>query len=162
MLPQKQSNDFLDEVWQGSTTPGTRPLQRRVQWLCEELATPIRDVCASNLIFMRSRFERDARFPEAAHLCWPIHETVLSIVRPRLILTHGGNVFRYVMERLGSTAQNPVESIPSGHGQWVCRQVEVELDGRRVRIFGFPHLSRYDPRRSKDAVAKLARSLRNF
>lgn len=36
-LVDKPDNDFIDEVWQGARRPGSKPLQRRMQWLCSRL-----------------------------------------------------------------------------------------------------------------------------
>lgn len=139
-LPTSTVNAYIDEDWSSSTRRygrGNHPLQRNVQLLFDSLGQPLRDVCASNLIFTRSSKESGVNYLENAKTCWPVHEMIIDIVSPRVIITFGRRPFDYISEILG--AESPQE-IPSGHGSWTCR---AALIGEGRTLIGFPHLSRY-------------------
>ncbi len=157
-LPEKADNDYVDEIWQGAKVPGGRPLQKRMRWLCDQLGQPIDTVCASNLIFVRSRNAAEAGYPVTADICWPVHEAILAVVQPKLILAHGSQVYDYVVRR-SRVRPSAVETIPSGHGSWVCRRATIELGTGPLHLVQLPHLSRYDPKRNLALVDWLASSL---
>ena len=94
-LLSREENAYLDEAWDnggGSYKPGEAPLQQRVNWLLSQLGSDTRDVLSTNLIFMQSRDASGVSI-EHAKLCWPVHEALLSIVRPSIILTIGNSSF---------------------------------------------------------------------
>jgi hypothetical protein len=147
MLPYKTSNNYLDESWRGYPR-GTSPLQLRLQWLVRELGYDLREVCASNLIFARSRGEDDSGYPAYARICWPVHERILRIVRPKMLLVFGNEFgerarspFQFLHQH--SVLYSSIDSICSGHGNWKCRAFLTELAGQPVVVVGLPHLSRY-------------------
>ena len=56
-LLTKGTNSYLDEEWENGISKwskGDAPLQKRVIYLIESLGYNVRDVCASNLIFVTS------------------------------------------------------------------------------------------------------------
>ena len=94
VLSQDQ-NAFMDEDWSNnarSYKPGEAPLQRRVRWLFEHLGFDPRTVPSTNLIFYRSRDASGVSSAQADE-CWPVHDALLSIVKPHLILVHGNSSF---------------------------------------------------------------------
>jgi hypothetical protein len=141
-LPTKTINSYLDTVWSRQHGVGQAPLQRRVVWLLESLGLKPRDVAASNLIFVRSPDVRGSRFREYSELCWPVHERILDVVKPRLVLVYGNShpsPFEFLLNVFGADVEQP--ECPSGHGTWMCRSFQVP---GRFRVVGLPHLSRYD------------------
>lgn len=137
-LPTKRTNAFLDEMWAGHVA-GESVLQRRIRVLLEGLGLAVRDVCASNLIFQRSVSAEDLQFRSLAALCWPVHERIIEIVRPKVIITFGNgpkSPYSFVRDSLGATKQ---EAFPSGHGTWNC----LLSFSDRAAVVGVPHLSRY-------------------
>lgn len=145
MLNQEE-NAYVDQAWQndsGSWEPGCAPLQRRVKWLLEALGQHPQDVCASNLIFVQSR-DASGVSSELARRCWPLHEAIIGIVQPRLLLTFGNaglSPYSFLHSMLGG------EQVfaPSGHGSWSLKGFHTSLAGQIVFIAGLPHLSRYSP-----------------
>ena len=144
-MPTKTLNNYLDEAWQTASgrsySKGQAPLQRRVVWLLQELGLRPREVPASNLIFVRSIDVSGILFGELADLCWEVHETILDIVRPRLLVVFGNSEpspYTYLFEKFNPTGE---ETIESGHGNWLCRAFRV--DGG-LSVVGLPHLSRYN------------------
>jgi hypothetical protein len=139
-------NEYVDGVWRPGgriCAPGDAPMQRRVRHLLTGIGLSVRTVCASNMVFVRSRASADldgqARLPER---CWPVHEAILEYVRPAGILSIGGNpVFDFIKSR-GQMLSGP-ETFPSGHGNWDCLTGQVQLGGHSIRIVSVPHLARY-------------------
>jgi hypothetical protein len=159
-LATKDENDYLDERWQGCPVPGGRPRQRRVQWLCNQLGHAPRTVCASNLIFIRSRQGNGCGFPRSADVCWPVHQSIIGIVRPRLILSFDSRVYGYVGTRLGGMDFETIETVPSGHGSWRCRRASLSLSYGPVHLVQLPHLSRYALDRNPHIVEWISGLLR--
>jgi hypothetical protein len=134
-------NAYLDQDWGSnlrSTGKGCHRLQKNFKCLFEALGEDPRTVCASNLIFKRSTDARGAGYPAMAKLCWPVHEVILRVVRPRAIIAFGvTDTFQFVTEQLGG---GPVQYSKSGHGDWAWGSLIKE---GAPSIIGLPHLSRY-------------------
>ena len=98
-------NEYVDAEWmpRGIRCPaGQALLQRRVRWLLEQLGLQTREVCASNLIFGRSKSQADLSNEQMlADCCWPIHEWIMEQVQPRMILCIGGSKIPDYMIRKG-------------------------------------------------------------
>jgi hypothetical protein len=140
------TNAYLDESWRnknGVWENGEAPLQKRISWLLKSIGINTRDVCASNLIFFQSRQASDISF-SLAKKCWPVHEAILNIVKPKIIIAFGNSTaspYGY----LKSMLDGKEESIPSGHGSWSIKGFSCQINGHPVYIAGLPHLSRYSP-----------------
>ena len=145
----KTTNSYVDEEWangKGLSKKGKAPLQLRVQWLIKELGYEITDVCATNLIFQKSKSSDELCFGLAG-ICWRFHEHVIEIVQPKLILTFGNALksaspYFFLKSLLGG---DEIEPIKAGHGNWECRGFEAKINGRKTIIIGLPHLSYYNP-----------------
>lgn len=147
-LPQRTSNAYLDEAWDNRSRQlekGQAPLQRRIAFLAQSFGCELEDVCATNLIFMQTRSARDLDFNRDAERCWPVHEMMLSMVRPKLILAFGNSAispYGYLRQIHSSV---PEDEISSGHGSWKCKSFTAQIAGDQVAVVGLPHLSRYSP-----------------
>jgi hypothetical protein len=138
-LPSKVENHYLDQSW-GGRPAGGRPLQQRVQWLARALGQDLRDVCASNLIFVRSVDAKSSGYPELARVCWPVHRAILDVIQPRLVIAFGNSgISPYGFLRTAFRLSSKEESFPSGHGDWRC----LAFRAAGMQIAGLPHLSRY-------------------
>lgn len=141
------SNAYLDESWEnknGAWHRGEAPLQKRIQWLLSSIKLNPRDVCASNLIFFQSRKASDISYHSLVKLCWPVHEAILSIIKPKLIIVFGNSEispYGYLHSILGGKE----EFFPSGHGSWQLKGFDGQINGQSVYVAGLPHLSRYSP-----------------
>jgi len=142
-LPSKTTNDYFDERWKDRATSGTSFLQLRVKWLLKNLGLDPREVAASNLIFPRSVAAAESRFAEFSELCWPVHERILDIVTPNLVIAFGNSSESPYTFIRGKYKASTEITEPSGHGSWSCRSFEVP---RRFRVVGLPHLSGYNVR----------------
>ena len=153
-LPDKTENSYTDENWglrDGKEVKS--PLQTRLQLLAKSLNLSLQDICASNLIFMRSRSAAGIDFRADAETCWPVHEQILDIVQPSLVITFGNSErspYAFLRDKLPHRAGE--ETCDSGHGTWKCRGFEGEWRGKRLYVAGLPHLSRYSPLRDAENV----------
>ena len=131
------TNAYLDESWEnqnGLWASGEAPLQKRIQWVLKSIKLNPRDVCASNLIFFQSREASDISY-SLAKQCWPIHEAILSIVKPKLIIAFGNSEtspYGYLHSILGGKE----EYFPSGHGKWQLKGFNGQINGRSVYVAG--------------------------
>ena len=155
-------NAYIDECWNnanGSWNAGEAPLQKRIRWLLAKLGLDVTDVCASNLIFFRSQSAQDINF-SLADDCWPVHEAILEVVQPRMILTFGNSdasPYGYLFSRFGGTQ----ETLPSGHGNWKVKGFTCSINGRSTYVAGLPHLSRYSPIEKNEVVSWLKARLKD-
>jgi hypothetical protein len=154
------TNSYLDESWEndnGESANGKAPLQRRVQWVLENIGLNPREVCASNLIFLQSRGANDISY-SLAEKCWPVHEAILNIVQPKLIIAFGNSEispFGFLHSMFGGD----IEYLPSGHGDWTLKGFDCQINGRAVYIAGLPHLSRYSPIKRAQVVEWLSKHI---
>ena len=95
---------YCDEIWSNPKLGGS-PLQLRMQHLAKAVGMPLRSTPSSNVVFVRTRSERDLAREKAAFLdaCWPFHQKVLESTRARLVIALGGTAGRWVGEKLGAT-----------------------------------------------------------
>ena len=157
---ENTTNAYLDESWEnhnGVWANGEAPLQKRIQWVLESIRLNPRSVCASNLIFLQSREAKDISY-SLAEKCWPVHEAILNIVKPKLIIAFGNSnisPYAYLHSMLGGKE----EYFPSGHGNWSVKGFGCQINGRPVYVAGLPHLSRYSPIGKNEVVAWLSKQI---
>ena len=147
-------NAYIDEDWSngnGDKEKGQATLQKRVGLLITELGYDLKTVCASNLIFAQSVNVKGV--PSAlADVCWPVHEAIISIVKPKVILVFGNSSpspFLYLHNKY----QGEVEYFKAGHGDWQVKTFKANMDGSSVRIIGFPHFSYYSPEGKEQMIS---------
>lgn len=164
----KKTNDYLDQTgWKngnGTWPEDKAPLQKRVCWLLEMIGLNPGGVCASNLIFLQSRKANDIDYSMYAERCWPVHEAILGIVQPKLIITFGNSKispYSYLHSKFGSKEDHSKDDcIPSGHGNWNAKGFQCKINGNNVYVAGLPHLSRYSPKDKTQVVEWLSRQIR--
>lgn len=143
----KNHNSYTDEDWSSTYKTyqiGEAPLQKRVKYLLKSLGHNTEDVCASNIIFVRSKDADSINFGLAGY-CWKFHERILEIIQPKLILCFGTSdisAFSFLKSLLPIIG--PVVEIESGHGIWKCKTFTTNLNNQEIKVVGIPHLSYYD------------------
>lgn len=98
---------------------------------------------ATNLVFSQSRNDTGIT-PGMAKQCWPVHEALLSIVQPSLIVAFGNSGFSpygFIHSLYGGEQ----EYQRADHGDWNLKQFQTSISGRQTTVIGLPHLSRYQP-----------------
>lgn len=96
-----------------------------------------------------------------AQKCWPIHEAIIELIRPKLKLTFGNSSispYAYLHTRLGGKE----DSFPSGHGNWSIKSFSCKINGHPLFVVGLPHLSRYLPIGKKQVVQWLLEKYNNL
>lgn len=139
-LHQQIGNSYIDEKWKNNKAAykkGEHPLQKGVKYLLESLGEKPEEVCASNLIFKRSIGAKDVNSGDA-DTCWPVHERILQIISPKLILSFGIETYYHLKVKLGNNSKEI--TCKSGHHNWNCRLFKSESG---VVVVGLPHLSIY-------------------
>ena len=149
-------NEYCDGVWApgGIKRPrGAAPLQKRLQYLLASLAQNTRNICATNLVLVRSQNIQSLSqsFQELANKCWPFHQKLLQRVDPEVVLLMGNDSFEFIYNKLSNSSV--ITYVPSGHGDWMCRAVSGVLEGKRRHVVCLPHLSRYDIKSHPEVVA---------
>ena len=143
--PEKWDRNYSEytQKW-GNYEPGKDPLQRSIRFLVEDVFNlPINEVCASNLIFIRSKSESElGNWKEIAEKHWKIHQKIINeIVKPQIIITFGLETFHFVLEKL---SYDLGFFFPAEWGNWKIKAaVNRKLFNKPMLIFGFPHFSRY-------------------
>lgn len=148
----KTTNSYLDEEWEnggGRWPKGQAPLQLRIQWVLGQLELVPAEVCASNLIFQTSRNADGVSFGLAG-ICWPVHEAIIDIVRPKLLLTFGNGAgsspYAFLKEMFFSGDQEKDQDrIEFGHGTAQCKAFQTSINGLSLCVAGIPHMSRFNP-----------------
>ncbi|WP_018866584.1 MULTISPECIES: hypothetical protein [unclassified Thioalkalivibrio] len=139
-------NEYLDYSWEGRP-PGQQKLQKQVRRFLEGLGFDVRSVPASNIVLTRERsIGTHPDLDGDAARCWPIHKTIISLVRPRAIVAFGSgerqSPFAYLRDFL---KPENVETIDAQQGTFSCHRFQAELDGRPLSVVAVPHLTRYSP-----------------
>jgi hypothetical protein len=154
-LPAKTSNDYLCEKWPFRNGPllpeGCHPIQKHVQEVIALFGCDVSDICASNIIFVRSRDSRKIKreWRYLAETCWAFHGRVLEIVKPKVILVYGKSTFEFVQGKLQAELDPMVH-----YGKIRVARREA------TKVVGLPHLSRFTVR-NKDDIGDFLRKLWN-
>ena len=139
----KTENAYLDEAWGEYDQMGEAPLQKRIQWVLTTLGADTRDIFATNLIFVQSRDDKGVTLSQAQQ-CWPVHEAMLEIVQPSLIVAFGNSdwsPYGFIHALFGGEQ----EYQRAEHGDWNLKRFQTTIGGRKTTVIGLPHLSRYQP-----------------
>ena len=99
--PQADWSAYVDESWNGRPAGSTK-MQPRIQHMMRELGLDPRKVPASNVVFVRSRRERDLADEKAELLraCWPVHQAVIDKLMVRAVICLGGTAGRWVRDQV--------------------------------------------------------------
>ncbi|MBA4789299.1 MAG: uracil-DNA glycosylase family protein [Rhizobiales bacterium] len=94
---------FEDESWNSSDVGGS-PVQRRVRYLLSKIEISPKSVPASNVIFVRSKREKDLSSEREYFLdmCWPFHKAVIDRLEVEIVICMGRVAGRWVRTMLGA------------------------------------------------------------
>ena len=112
---------YRDERWKGRD-PGTHGMQPRVLHLLRQLNRSPSAVPASNVVFVRSRRERDltARKDRLLELCWPVHQAVIDRLAVTTVVCFGQTAGSWVRDKLDAHAEVGC-SVENNNRKWVSR-----------------------------------------
>jgi Uracil DNA glycosylase superfamily len=109
-------SSYCDESW-GGKPPGTAKFQPVLCQLLGELGLDPRTTPSSNLIFVRSRQAGDLSKPaELEEVCWPFHQAVINLVKPKAIVALGLKAGNRIGSRLGAIRTIDAWSETNGRG----------------------------------------------
>jgi hypothetical protein len=102
--PSDDWSAYRDECWEGRD-PGKHGMQPRVLDLLKKLHRSPSAVPASNVVFVRSRRERDLEARKGLlELCWPVHQAVIDRLGVKTVACFGQTAGRWVRGKLGAHA----------------------------------------------------------
>ena len=139
---------YRDEPWGGSKpgtwrSPGTAPMQLRMQHLFRRLQVDPGDVPASNIVFVRS--ERKATlegdFSTLASQCWPFHEAVIENLKVRVIVCLGTDAGQVISGRLGANSLVD-EFVEKNNRGWTSRAYK-NRNGLTVAVLTHPSIANW-------------------
>lgn len=115
---------YWDECWRKSCPDdcikhrGESRHQERVRSLAEILGFDIRETVAVNAVFLRSKTQNDLNASwDIFEKCWLVHEKVLSIVRPKIILCLGNgeprSAFAFLRKKVSPNTQPNSDRVKS-------------------------------------------------
>lgn len=142
-LPDYEHNAYLhDEPWEDKYEVGGHPLQKGLKALCNYLEIDLENILASNLIFFRTPNDKSINFQDADN-CWIVHEKLLSIVQPKIIISFGNgriSPFQYIINNYPATN---FELKKTKHPRYNAKILKTKILNLDLLIIGLPHLSRY-------------------
>ncbi len=116
-------SEYSDESWEGKC-PGKHGMQPRLLHLLKNLNLEPGEVPSSNIIFERTRGERDIanNWWQLAEVCWPFHRAVIEQLRPRVILCLGAKAGDFVKKKTRARDQIDcfVETYPKRRWTSTC------------------------------------------
>jgi hypothetical protein len=119
------------------------------------IGLPVRTVCASNVIFARSKVsEHLAKPSDLAKKYWQVHQLILRHIQPVGILAIGKDTFDYLAKE-GRLLSLP-EEVSAGQGTPKCRAARVQLGALNVALVSVSHLGErlhYETERHPKAVS---------
>ena len=93
---------YRDDSW-NDRPAGTNGIQPRILHALNSLGFDAHDVPTSNLIFVRTRTEKELNdFNLLAEQCWPFHEAVISNLEIKVVLCFGGKAGNWVRKKVGA------------------------------------------------------------
>lgn len=133
---------YRDSSWAGAV-PGTSGMQPRVLHLLRRVGLSPGEVPASNIIFTRSRREKDlvGNIENLKESCWPFHQAVIKQLKPKVILCFGQTSGSWVCKKLGA-AQQTDEFIENNNRRWRSRSF-TNQQGTKVVVATHPSIANW-------------------
>jgi hypothetical protein len=133
---------------------GRAPYQRRTRHLLKSIG--FSGALVTNLLFLQSKSIRalDKKLTSNERTsflerCWRVHELILEVCSPNVILTCSTVIDRCFENQFGlrelACQRFPARHALNGNGKdWDCRVWETEWRERPLTVIAIPHMSVYD------------------
>ena len=162
-------NEFFDEEWIPGE-PGCDRLQVNMRYFIRLLLgdrEKLRDICATNLIFTRSKAEQDISKPqELAKTCWKkVHKWLLQQVKPEIIITYSAFAYHFIKNKLKNNKEvskpheNEIEFSPKITIK-IAKIPKASFINKEIYIVYIPHLSRHTFFGKEKVVEKIKEKLK--
>jgi len=149
---------YEDESWVGRPM-GTSGMQLRMIHMFKQLGLSLRDIPASNVVFVRSANEAALAAEKASLLraCWPVHEAVLGALSIRSVLALGTTAGRWIRDALGAHVR--IAEFRETNARGWASEAHKAADGRAVITLTHPGRADWrnpaaDPTKMVEAVLK--------
>ena len=151
----KTFNEYFQGIWkqrnQSPSPPGGATLQLRIKILFSRLGINLRKTCSSNLNFVRSPVSSELHLNEkmAQEKCWEIHQIILSIVKPKIVIVFGDRARDFIISKMQIIEESEPYSLPSRNKEYIFRSIRgtLQLDStgseHKICLLSMPHLSRF-------------------
>ena len=144
-LDSKTINSYVDEEWDWrgkKLKKGEHPFQKALKEITKNLNTELKDIFASNLIFIRTRKGKEIKdYDSVAPTFWQVHEYLIKeIVKPKVIFAIGNS------ESLSSYSFLKKVNISSIITESSKQHKNVKFKSfttSQYKVIGLPHLSRF-------------------
>lgn len=122
---------------------GEYPLQRRLRYLLEELNLVPELTPASNVVFVRSRREKDIEqdFEKYAKCCWSFHEAVIEKLKVRAVLCLGKRAGNWVLAKYGLKSTNPYKMQKEKNNRQWTNSYYISSCGIRIFVATHPSIA---------------------
>lgn len=144
---QNENYNEYSEVWKCSNGAGNMTLQKNLKsFAINILHKEIQDICCTNLIFKTTENQSSLNLKNDGGNCWGVHEMLLGIIKPKLIIAFGnGDVspYKYLLDMFCEDKEEKVFSTCADHGNYRIKGFEGVFQGVPIYVLGLPHLSRY-------------------
>lgn len=149
---------YADESW--TTGSGESRHQKHVLHLLDQLHLSTYETLSANAIFVRSKDTAKLRDVEgiasawiAADMCWPVHQVLLSIVRPRAIVCLGNGegttswgMLRHRLKSSGAGSwSSESETADFRAGKAARASVTLGVETLECAVVGLAHPSYHAP-----------------
>lgn len=159
-LLNKSTHRYIDEIFEQAGhrfAKGQAPLQKNYQALFNYLNQDPRTVFCTNLIFFHSRRSHGVDYLKDANQCWPVHQALLALIKPNVIICNGngnsGSAYRYLYQTLASN--QPEQVFGTVYSTASIKFFTTRLNGKEVKVIGIPHLSRFYPSPYMETIKQL-------
>lgn len=128
---------YTDRSWRGSE-PGTYGIQPRIRHMFDRLELDLRDIPASNVLFVRSNDEAALAAEKQAllGLCWPVHRAIIGVLGVSTLICLGGTAGRWVRALLG--ANLAAERFVERNGRGWANEAHLNAEGTCVVTLTHP------------------------
>lgn len=122
---------YIDDSWLGRP-PGKHGMQPRMRHVFDQLGVELREVPASNVVFVRSATEAALGAEKTVLLqqCWPVHDAVIHALGVRTILCLGATAGRWAREAIG--ASELIDRFVEQNGRGWTSEAHIAPDGRAI------------------------------
>ena len=151
-----EENEYFDGIWGNEKKPGIHRHQKNIKSFFECLEIDLRTVFSTNLCFQRSPGK--SKYPggpeqmkDDIEKFWPIHEYLLSVVQPKVIICNGADARDFFKRMMKPTNIETKELPKKFQGNYQkCTYYAGNLylksslkDLGRIKVIATPHLTNW-------------------
>lgn len=161
---QHRSGTNDDGTTKHRNVEGLTRYQRGLIEITELLDYSPDQVFMTNLIFFQSHDGKGVHYKRDSAVCWPVHEKLLSIVQPKIIVAVGngnaGSAYtRLLQEKRHSLVASSQVVKRANHGKFRLKGFRFSEGSRDVVVLGLPHFSYYNVKPNEELIRQFISDL---